>query len=188
MINRALRLIAALLVLGSLTAPAAAQNTPTCTVNTDTVTPTCPTSTGWLGGVTCEHRTISCTTVNGVSLVDLGITVGYKTPLAPVGTIVFFSHSGGITPATYPGQEQSYASDYYNANFQVVQTQWDADWEDTGTSTKNVAYAAGRPAAFLNWVRYGSTTGGSGLYPWGRHVWAGRQRRRCRARLCSGLV
>jgi hypothetical protein len=83
---------------------------------------------------------------------DLGITIGYKSPTNAVGTIVFFSHSGGVTPTTYPGQEQTYASDYYGANFQVVQTQWDADWEDTGTGTKNIAYAAGRPNAVLNWV------------------------------------
>jgi hypothetical protein len=97
----------------------------------------------------------------------LGITFGYKTPSPAKGTIVFFSHSGGITPDSYPGGELSYAGDYYAANFQVVQTQWDADWEDTETVTKNIAYAAGRPAAFLNWVRFGSMTGGSGPYPGG---------------------
>ncbi len=146
------RFATVLLVL-AIAAVGAAQNTPTCTVNTDNVTPSCSTGDGWLSGVTCLHRTTSCTTVNGVSLADLGITFGYKTPPIPVlGTIVFFSHSGGITPDSYPGGERSYAGDYYAANFQVVQTQWDADWEDTETGTKNIAYAAGRPAAFLGWV------------------------------------
>ena len=30
---------------------------------------------------------------------------------------------------------------------------WDSDWEDTGTATKNIAYAAGRPAAFLRYIK-----------------------------------
>lgn len=47
----------------------------------------------------------------------------------------------------------------------MVQTAWDNDWEDTGTgNVKNIAYAAARVSAFLNWVRYGSATGGAGLY------------------------
>ena len=35
----------------------------------------------------------------------------------------------------------------------MVQSAWDSDWEDTGTSTKNIAYAAGRAAAFLSYIK-----------------------------------
>jgi hypothetical protein len=66
---------------------------------------------------------------------------------------VFFSHSGGMAPDAFPGAEKTYAADYFNANYQIVQTAWDHDWEDTGTTTKNIAYAAGRPAAFLSWAK-----------------------------------
>jgi hypothetical protein len=100
---------------------------------------------------------VHCPTVNGVTINDLGTTYGYLTPTNPptgkvLGTIVFFSHSGGTQPSGQPGNESTYAADYSALGYQIIQTAWDGDWEDTGTSTKNIAYAAGRAAAFLNWV------------------------------------
>jgi hypothetical protein len=153
-VNRALGSTAVLLMLSISAAIAQAQSGPVCTVNADTHTPDCS-GTGWLSGVTCGHKTVSCPSVNGVTLSDLGITYGYKTPPSGTvkGTIVFFSHSGGITPDAFPGAERTYAADYFNDNYQIVQTAWDLDWEDTGTTTKNIAYAAGRPAAFLSWAK-----------------------------------
>lgn len=152
MMKKALRLAAAILAVSVLAVPGQAQGGPVCSVNTDTITPNCSTQ-GWLSGVTCQHRTISCPATSGVTLNDLGITFGYRTPTGTVkGTIVFFSVLGGTQPEQFPGGEGTYASDYYHASYQIVQTAWDSDWEDTGTSTKNIAYAAGRVAAFLNWV------------------------------------
>ncbi len=66
-------------------------------------------------------------------------------------------------PSDDPGSASKTYAAYYNASpyyYQVVQTAWDSSgpaWEDTtGTNsapdTKNIAYAAGRPAAFLNWA------------------------------------
>ena len=131
-----------------------AQSGPVCTVATDSITPSCPTASGWLGGVTCQHRTVSCPSVGGVTINDLGITFGHKKPAGTVkGTIVFLSNSGGTSPEGFPGQEMTFAADYYNSGFEVIQTAWDSDWEDTGTSTENIAYAAGRPAAFLSWAK-----------------------------------
>jgi hypothetical protein len=142
-----------LFVMFALAVAVLVQSGPTCSVNTDSVPPQCPTSGGWQSGVTCMHRTISCPSVGGVTLNDLGITFGYKTPPGTVkGTIVFFSDLGGITPDNYPGGEKTFAGDYFVAGYQFVQTAWDSDWEDTGTATKNIAYAAGRVAAFLQWV------------------------------------
>jgi hypothetical protein len=89
--------------------------------------------------------------VNGVTIKDLGITFGYLTPSKPNGTIVFFSQSGGTTPGA--SGAKGYPGTYYSADFQVVQTAWDSDWEDTGTHTKNIAYAAGRVAAFLSYIK-----------------------------------
>jgi hypothetical protein len=94
------------------------------------------------------------------SVSSLSLTYGVLTPSSPAGTIVLFSDSGGTSPSA----ETQFAEAYYNAGYQVVQTAWDADWEDSGGTTKSIAYAAGRPAAFLNWVRNGSTTGGVGLW------------------------
>jgi len=141
-----------LFALFALAVAVLAQAGPTCSVNTDSQTPNC-TGQGWQSGLTCVHKTISCPSVGGVTLIDLGITFGYKTPPGTVkGTIVFFSDLGGITPDDFPGGEETFAGDYFAAGYQIVQTKWDNDWEDTGTATKNIAYAAGRVAAFLNWV------------------------------------
>jgi|GEM_PF-6475929 len=133
--------LAVVLFMLPLVATALAQG-PTCTVNSDTVTPDCSGSM-WLSGVTCVHKTIKCpTTPDGVSFSDAGLTYGYKTPTSPLGTIVFFSPKGGhATDEPTDGTGSSvYAGDYYTAGYQVVQTEWDAglDWEDTGTSTKNI--------------------------------------------------
>lgn len=162
------RLIVSLLCLACL--PLLAQNVPTCTVNNDTVTPDCSGST-WLPHPTsCQHKTITCQPFGSITFAPIGITFGYKNPaggVTPNGTIVFFSEGGGKTtddpPSDDPGSASKTYAAYYNGSpyyYQVVQTAWDSDgpdWEDTtGTNsapdTKNVAYAAGRPAAFLSWA------------------------------------
>jgi hypothetical protein len=118
------------------------------------MTPNCS-GQGWQHGpgVTCLHKTISCPSTSGVTLNDLGITLAYNTPSGTVkGTIVLFTDLGGTVPDDFPGQEETYAGYYFTHGYQFVQTAWDSDWEDTGTPTKNIAYAAGRAAAFLSWV------------------------------------
>jgi hypothetical protein len=127
---------------------------PTGTVTVDLSTPTCPTSAGWLSGVTCKHAFVTCPESNGSA--SLGITYGYKTPGSGTinGTIVIFSHSGGITPEAFPGSEGTIAGAYYGSNYQVVQTQWDSDWEDESSAGTggSIGLAACRPATFLQWV------------------------------------
>jgi hypothetical protein len=66
---------------------------------------------------------------------------------------VILTGAGGIIPEAFPGAEKVYATDYYNAGFQIVMVAWDSDWEDTGPATKNIAFAAGRPAAFLRYIK-----------------------------------
>ncbi len=154
MLNRTFPLVA---VLAAITAIASGQSAPTCTVNTDTVTPTC-TGSGCYSGLTqCKHRTINCSTVNGVTIANLGITFGYTTPSSSNGTIVFLSPSGGTAPADPHADEATYAGYYAGKGFQVVQTQWDSgsgsdsnsDWEDTGTTTKTSAMRRGDQPPFL---------------------------------------
>jgi len=127
---------------------------PTGTVSVDSGTPAsgCPISDGWLSGVTCQHATVTCPGSNGSA--PLGITFGYKTPSPANGTIVIFSHSGGTTPEAFPGNEGTIASAYYNANYQVVQTKWDSDWEDESSTGAggSIGLAACRPATFIAWV------------------------------------
>jgi hypothetical protein len=131
---------------------------------------------GWISGsqVTCNHALVNCPEENGVSVAQLGITFAYETPSHLNGTIVFFSDGDGTSPVGNQDLSPSthnitqYATDYYNAGYQVVQTAWDMEWEDpTNGSGGNIGSAACRPAAFLSYVRFGSsgnpalwTTGG----------------------------
>jgi hypothetical protein len=158
-------LLAAVLSIIPLTA--LAQNVPSCSLGSFGAGD-CSGST-WLPNLTsCQHATVTCNTFNGISFAQIGITFGYRNPTGtPNGTIVFFSEGGGKTTDDPPSDDTGSASkiyaNYYNGApyyYQVVQTAWDSDgpdWEDTtGTNsppdTKNIAYAAGRPAAFLSWV------------------------------------
>lgn len=70
---------------------------------------------------------------------------------------MLFSGGGGEDAASYPGEEQFYAQAYIAAGYQVVQTSWASDWENTnngsgGTLPYNIRTAACRPASFLAWV------------------------------------
>ena len=146
----------AILALLPLAVPA--QNGPTCTVTVDNTNASCS-EIEWIPNYTaCEHAWVSCLPFNKVSFSDLGIRFAYKNPSGTSnGTVVFFSEGGGETTNSRDpvGTSKAYAEYYNNAtnNYQVVQTAWDSDWEDTGTgNTKNIAYAAGRPTAFLLWA------------------------------------
>lgn len=104
-------------------------------------------------GMTCFHATVS----NCPNALDLGLTFGYRAPATSLGTIVFFTGSGGEDPGT--SQFNSYADDYFNRGYTVIETAWDSPWEDTtnGTTGSNVPghsviNAGCRPASFLNYV------------------------------------
>jgi hypothetical protein len=150
-------LLLLLLVIGILTISANSQST--CTVDPNLEAPSCLASDGWSPGVTCGRKTVDCST-SSPPVSALSLTYGVLTPASPHGTIVLFSDSGG----TDPSAEAQFGTAYYNAGYQVVETAWDSDWEDTGNTPKSIAYAAGRPAAFLNWVRYGSSLGGPAIW------------------------
>jgi hypothetical protein len=95
---------------------------------------------------------------------DLQFSFSYDAPASPLGVIVFFSGGSGTSASAYPGAELSYAHDYFNDGYAVVQVAWAWDWEDTnipsaytGGSTpvsypSNIQAAACRPATFLNYI------------------------------------
>jgi hypothetical protein len=86
----------------------------------------CPGS-GWF--VThCSTATIA----NCANVKDMGFTFGYIYPTAPYrGTIVFLTGGDGTIPATDPGAELTYAGDYFNAGYEIVQIAWNYGWELT---------------------------------------------------------
>jgi len=95
---------------------------------------------------------------------DLQFTFSYDAPASPVGVIVLFSGGGGTSASAYPGAELTYAQDYFNDGYAVVQVAWAWDWEDTtipsgytgggssSSQTPNIQAAACRPATFLNYI------------------------------------
>ena len=104
----------------------------------------------------CSSVTVSCPNTTTAT-----VTYSVDTPPSPKGTIVEFSGGGGTTPSDVVGQEYTFAQDYFNAHYQVVQFAWSADWENTNLppgpqgslpNAYNIGTAACRPATFLNYV------------------------------------
>jgi len=113
---------------------------------------------GWFqdaqGDMKCDDAVVvSCGTNNRNNTQNLAFTYGYRKPtVTQVGTIAFFSGGPGTAPADTP-EQMSFAQDYLNAGYEIIQVQWNSDWEDTGSGTgTNIQYAACRPATFLKYV------------------------------------
>jgi len=109
-------------------------------------------------GTNCYTTTISCPDMETITA-----TFGYKIPGTPKGTIIIFSAGGGTANGS---EDMQYASDYFNADYAVVQLDWSFDWENTNGITDltypySIRAAACRPATFLELVYSGTI---SGLY------------------------
>lgn len=99
---------------------------------------------------------------SGVTIPPLNATVAISTPSSPKGTI--FLHGGGTGgdyfDATDNGQGTSYANQYFDSGFQVVQIAWAGNWANNANNppVKVLKYEACRPATILNYVytNYGS--------------------------------
>lgn len=104
---------------------------------------TCPT--GFAAGAVCSQATVSCPNVANI-YVKFGVLAGSGS--ATLGTIVLHGGGGGTTPFN-----SGYVAPYVNANFDVVQIAWASDWEYAGTQyTKNIKYAACRPATLIRYL------------------------------------
>lgn len=126
--------------------------TPTCTsgctpaalgtVSAVSALPTCPS--GYAQGMICSQATVSCPNTT-----DIGVTYGYVAPASAVKGTIFF-HGGG--DGTEPQDISDYSAAYSAAGYEMVQMAWASKWQDTGISTKNVGYAACRPATLMNYI------------------------------------
>jgi len=120
------------------------------------VTPqSCPTGLGFY--TTDPTYPMACTSINisCPNTVQIGMTYGVLNPGGANGTVVFFTGGGGEEAAEFPGEEQSYAQIYVGQGYQVVQTSWNSDWENTnnagnGPEAYNIRNAACRIATFLS--------------------------------------
>jgi hypothetical protein len=101
-----------------------------------------------VNGAQCYNATMSgCNNV-----ASIGLTFGWIGPQSPVGTIVFFSGTGGTTPATTGGDEKTYAT-FYAQTYEVVQVEWDFPWEEYSNGTGgSFLDGACRPATFLSYI------------------------------------
>ena len=99
----------------------------------------CPS--GFAGGSGCQHLTIhGCP---GVA--DLGVTTG--TLSGKAGTIVMFGGGGGTRPTGV-----GFVTDYHNAGYTVIDTQWDQGGWDMNQRAPNILASACRGATLLNYL------------------------------------
>ncbi|MGA8763753.1 MAG: hypothetical protein WB562_12880 [Candidatus Sulfotelmatobacter sp.] len=103
---------------------------------------------GYFPGASCFEATVSCP-----NTLDIRVTYGFINPEGvPRGMVVFFNGSGGTTPYGGSNRGRAYTETYAQAGFQIVQSAWETDWEDSGiSSARSVKTAACRPATLLNY-------------------------------------
>jgi hypothetical protein len=118
------------------------------------VTPiTCPS--GYNSGTVCYTATVE----NCSGALNLGFTYG-ELGTGSSGTIVTFNGGAGDTT---PEGSPSFATDYSNAGYKVVQVVWSGPWEDTADgSGVSIKTAGCRPATVLKYVYQNIYTNSSG--------------------------
>ncbi len=150
----------------------------------------CNTANGWYPLTTCIDATMHCDASLAVD--DITFTFGYESPTAPYrGTIAVLSGAGGMTPATSTGHEIDAIKAYLADGFEIVQVQWDANWEAAKSfyipdTFGNIQAAACRPAGFLQFVH--SSTNPVLLQPGGGMCAHGLSARLGRRGVCVGVV
>lgn len=120
--------------------------------------PSCPA--GYFPGASCFAATVSCPDTS-----DIQVTYGLTNPDgASRGMIALFNGAGGTQPYGGSTPGRNYSDTYLQAGYQIVQSAWETDWEDTGiTSGKNVRTAACRPATLLNFFHQTLYEGDGGM-------------------------
>jgi hypothetical protein len=124
------------------------------------ITPLSSCPAGYFSGASCFEATVSCP-----NTLDIQVTYGLTNPDGvPRGTIAFFNGAGGTQPYGGASRGRNYSEVYLQAGYQVVQSAWQTDWEDTGISGgKDVKTAACRPAALLNFFHQTLYEGDGGM-------------------------
>jgi len=115
---------------------------------------------GFLSGASCFEATVSCP-----DTLDIRVDYGVSSPSGvPRGTVAFFGGVGGTDPYGGAGTGRNYAATYLHQGYQIVQSAWETDWEDTGiTVGKNVRTAACRPATLLSFFHQDFYDGNGGM-------------------------
>ena len=115
---------------------------------------------GYFPGASCFAATVSCP-----DTLDIQVTYGLTNPDGvPRGMIALFNGAGGTQPYGGSTPGRNYSDTYLQAGYQIVQSAWETDWEDTGiTGGKNVRTAACRPATLLNFFHQTLDQGNGGM-------------------------
>lgn len=137
--------------LAVIPAPAQRAPLPLGTVSGVTQLASCPS--GFLSGMTCYQAQVNCPDTE-----NLGFTYGFEDPGGTSsGTIVLLEGGGG----TNASGGESYAEEYLENGFRVVQLAWDSAWELANTTpSTSIKTAACRPATFLSFVFQNVHSGG----------------------------
>ena len=120
--------------------------------------PSCPT--GYFPRASCFAAMVSCP-----NTLDILVTYGLTNPGGvPRGMIALFNGGGGTQPYGGASLGGNYSDTYLQAGYQIVQSAWQTDWEDTGiTGARNVKTAACRPATLLNFFHQTLYQGDGGM-------------------------
>lgn len=104
---------------------------------------------GYYPGATCYQATVTCP-----NTVDASVTYGYTNPSGiQRGTVVLFSGGDGTQPQPGSPGVASFDTNYLQAGYQIVQTAWATDWEDTGLpGAKSIKAASCRAATLLDYI------------------------------------
>ena len=119
--------------------------------------------------MTCYSATVSCLNSNP-AVAPIQLDFGVLMHANPHGLIVILSGGNGTMPTYAPGADSTFATNYYNNGYTVVQTKWGGGttpWElANGSNDYNVLQAACRPAGFLYYARYNTNPqNGPVLFP-----------------------
>lgn len=101
---------------------------------------------------TCYTGTVTCAnsaTTPPLSIIFSNLVPPVVPPNPLAGSVVLFSGGGGALGDIK--DTHLYAQTYYSDGYQVIQTAWSTDWEQT-SDTLGILTAGCRPAAFLNYA------------------------------------
>jgi len=156
------------LLFAGLALPVCAQNAPLQLGSVTAYVPASPCPPGPIGtlplpGALCYTATVDNCSDSLGEIPALNATVAVSTPKRWNSSTIFL-HDGNTGQDYFNAGSSglSYAQDYFNNGFQVVQLAWADDWHDNtnNPAVKSLKYEACRPATLLNYV-YTHVHGGS---------------------------
>ncbi|MGH2784114.1 MAG: hypothetical protein ACRDJ1_02525 [Actinomycetota bacterium] len=146
--------IAALICIGSLAAPA----TGAATYPTGTFTTTSSGGSGCPDGYSCTGFRVTC---SGVKEPGEG-HLARRSPNGPKGLVMFFTDAGGTSWTSIRASADGLLDEFVAAGLEIVQVRWTDPWLDSAPGEKiGPARLGCRPATVIKWVEANLYNGSS---------------------------